>query len=409
MKKSTFATLSALLIAFNLMAQNISISLDFEKPVIKTSSDGYSEVAYENCFQMGNEGNPLLPYYGADVLLPQGQEIVHVSVVSVTYSEEFYNFKLKPAGRQFPISKGAPEGYKPVPNDGVYGSNNQYPSSIVDNISTGYLSGHSIGSFSVCPVIYIPAENRVKFIESITVELQTAPSKESGITEMLKSSRTISDRINRIVENPASLNEYVYPEIKDADDVDILLITKNSLVTNFDDYVSFKLSTGYQTEVVTTETIFAEFTGQDNQEKIRNCIKEYYLNHNLGYVILAGDADPNSSNDRIIPHRGFFAVDDEDIASDMYYACLDGSWNNDGDNKWGETGEYDLFAEVGIGRICIDNATEIANFTNKLKLYQNAPVVADIKKTLMVGEELNNNPPTYGDTYKEEIVTGTSI
>lgn len=409
MKKFTFATLIIFLIVSNLIAQNISISLDFKKPAIKTSADGYSEVIYDNCFQLGNEGDPLLPYYGADVLLPQGHEIIQVSVVTVTYSEEIYPFKLKPASRQFPISKGAPEGYQPIPNNQIYESNNQYPLSIVDNISTGYLAGHGIGSFSVCPVIYFPSENRVKFIESITVEIQTAPAKYSGIAEMLKSSPVISERINRIVENPGALNAYNYSEMKDEDDVDILLITKNSLVTNFNDYVSFKESTGYQTEVITTETIFAAYTGQDNQEKIRNCIKDYYLNHNLGFVILAGDADPNSSSDRIIPHRGLFAVDDDDIASDMYYACLDGSWNNDGDNKWGETGEYDLYAEVGIGRICIDNATEIANFTNKLKLYQNAPVVADIKKTLMVGEELNNNPPTYGDTYKEEIVDGTSI
>ena len=409
MKKITLFITGFFLISIFVTSQSLNITLNFEKPVITETSDGFSEIVLNNCFPMGEEGSPLLPLYGADVLLPQGQEILEVEIVSVTYSKELFGIKVKPAGRQFPISKGSAEGYKVIPNAAIYSSENRYPLNVVDNIYTGYLSGHSIGSFSVCPVLYFPSENKVKFITSITFRIFTETSKAANISEMLKTNQVITDRISRIVENPGELKKYTYPEKKDADDVDILLITKNSLVTNFDDYVNFKSSTGYITEVVSTETIFSQYTGQDNQEKIRNCIKDYYLNHNLGYVILAGDADPNSSTDRIVPHRGFFAVDDDDIASDMYYCCLDGTWNNDGDNKWGEPGEYDLYAEVAIGRICIDNTTEIANFTNKLKLYQNAPVIADIQKSLMVGEELNNNPPTYGDTYKEEIVNGTSI
>jgi hypothetical protein len=409
MKKITLLFTGFFLISIFVTSQSLNITLNFEKPIITETSDGFSEIVLKNCFPMGEEGSPLLPLYGADVLLPQGQEILDVEIVSVNYSKELSGTKVKPAGRQFPISKGGSEGYKAIPNAAIYLSENRYPLNVVDNINTGYLSGHSIGSFSVCPVVYFPLENKVKFITSITLRIFTETSKAVDVPNMLKTSQVITDRISRIVENPGELNKYTYPEKKDADDVDILLITKNSFVPNFEEYVSFKSSTGYITEVVSTETIFSQYTGQDNQEKIRNCIKDYYLNRNLGYVILAGDADPNSSTDRIVPHRGFFAVDDDDIASDMYYCCLDGTWNNDGDNKWGEPGEYDLYAEVAIGRICIDNASEITNFTNKLKLYQNAPVIADIQKSLMVGEELNNNPPTYGDTYKEEIVNGTSI
>jgi uncharacterized repeat protein (TIGR01451 family) len=409
MKKIGLFIAGILLISFFSNAQSLTFTLNFEKPVIYVTSDGFSEISIKNCYPMGDEGNPLLPLYAADILLPQGQEISFVEIVSVTYYKEHNGIKVRPAGKQFPISIGAPEGYKAVPNTTIYTSGNAYPKNIIENINTGYLAGHSIGSFSVCPVVYYPTGNKVKFIKTITVLIQTTASKREGISEMLKKSQVITERITRIVENSGELKNYSYPQKKDSDDVDILLITKNSMVANFDDYVNFKSSTGYITEIISTETIFSQYTGQDNQDKIRNCIKDFYLNRNLGYVILAGDADPNNSNDRIVPHRGFFAVDDDDIASDMYYCCLDGTWNDDGDNKWGEPGEYDLYAEVAIGRICIDNATEITNFTNKLKLYQNAPVVVDITKSLMVGEELNNNPPTYGDTYKEEIVNGTSL
>ena len=140
------------------------------------------------------------------------------------------------------------------------------------------------------------------------------------------------------------------------------------------------------------------------------------MNFNISFVILGGDSAPNTPAQNVIPHRGLYAVDDNNIPSDMYYACLDRGpgtgtgpdWNNDGDNRWGETGEYDLFAEVGIGRICVDDETEIQNFTNKLFLYQNNPVIEDIEKALMLGEELNNNPWTFGGDYKDEIAYGSS-
>jgi len=385
-------------------------SYHFQKPQIVTDDKGYSEIVFGECYNMAPEGAPLLPLYGADLLLPQGHEISDVIVRSITYSGLIEGIRMVPAGKQVPVSKGPGPDWKLTPDEKIYSLPGPYPGKNISQVSTGFLAGHSIGTFAICPMVYYPESNKIKFITDITVEVVTAPSAEAKAAEaMLKNSALIRDRIENIVENPGLLKSYAYPQQKSTDDVDILLITKNSLLADFNTYVSFKESTGYIVETITTETIYSQYTGQDNQDKIRNCIKDFYDNHNLLFVILGGDADPNSSTDNIIPHRGFYAVDDDDIPADMYYCCLDGNWNTDGDNRWGEAGETDLYAEVGVGRLCVDGSTEITNFTNKLKKYQDEPVVADIKKALMLGEELNNNPPTYGDTYKEEIVNGCSL
>jgi hypothetical protein len=391
-----------------LQSQSIELTYKFSNPEILTDSDGFSEFDFTNCRNSGVEGNPLLPLYAADILLPPGQEISDISVISVSYYDEIVGIKVKLASKQFPISKGMDEDYKPEPNQKIYSSANPYPATIVDNISTGFMAGHSIGSFSICPVIYYPLPGKIRIVKDVTLLIEySSTEKASQALTFLKKTPGVLQRINNIVENADELKKYSYPPSKSTE-TDLLLITKNSLLPSFDDYITFKESTGFFVTAVTTEDIFSQYQGQDNMEKIRNCIIQYYTGFNLEYVILGGDADPNSSSDRIIPHRGFSALEDDDIPSDMYYGCLDGNWNNDGDNDWGEQGETDLYAEVAIGRLSIDNTTEITNFTNKLKLYQNAPVIADIYKVLMVGEELNNNPPTYGDTYKEEIVTGTS-
>jgi len=409
MRKFTILITIALFCIFNtLSAQSITESFSFENPEIITNDDGFSYFEFPNCNNYAVEGNPLLAFYSVDLLIPQGEIIKSVKIISISFSDELNDIRILPASKPFPTSQKVPDDYKPVPNQKIYSSDNVYPNNSVASINTQFLSGHSIGSFSICPVQYFPASNTVKFIENIVVEVETVEdTKAQSAINFLNKNSIIESRIKQIVENPEMLDNYSY-DTDDEDDTDLLLITKNSFIPAFEDFVAFKESTGFVVNIVSTEDVYSNYSGQDNQEKIRNCIIDYYENHGITFVILGGDADPNNSSDNIVPHRGFYADSDDDIPSDMYYSCLDGSWNNDGDNKWGELGETDLYAEVGIGRICADNTSEIENFTNKLILYQNNPVIDDIENTLLIGEELNNNPWTYGGDYMDEIIGGSS-
>lgn len=56
----------------------------------------------------------------------------------------------------------------------------------------------------------------------------------------------------------------------------------------------------------------------------------------------------------------------------MYYACLDGNWNTDGDDRWGEANEADLIPELSIGRFCYNNDLEINRFIDKVDGYLNS-------------------------------------
>ncbi|MBL7047117.1 MAG: T9SS type A sorting domain-containing protein, partial [Candidatus Marinimicrobia bacterium] len=351
-----------------------------------------------------------LPHFGADILLQQSHEIESIDIVSVNYYPTRDDITIRPAGRQLPLSKEINPDYELIPNPKIYESTQAYPEKILSNISTHFLAGHSIGSFSICPVTYFPAKNQVKFLHQIILKIETKATNRAIESErFLNQSIDIEKRLAQIIDNPEMMGEYTYPSPKRDQEYDILLITNDELLPAFSDYIEFKESTGFIVTMVTTETIYTHYMGQDNQEKIRNCIIDYYINYGISYVILGGDSAPNNASEDIIPHRGFYAdpgggYADYDIPADMYYACLDGTWNDDGDNKWGEPGEDDLYAEVSIGRICVDSATEIQNHTNKLRMYQNEPVVADIEKALMVGEYLW--PGIYGGTYKNEVYQG---
>lgn len=391
------------LFMFSAIAEKYKYTYKFDKPILKTEK-GFTEILYKNCHLLGDEGFPLLPQFGADVLIPKNQVIANIKILSTKYLYTKDNIVLRPGVKPIPISlMSQNDEFRLSQNQDVYTSAKPYPENNLSKFSTNYLCGHSIGSFAICPIVYIPANNQVKFIKEITIEIQTKTLKTKD--SFLKTSPYIENRIRKIVDNPEILKTYSYSQTKNIDDVDILLITNSVLQPAFESYIAYKTSVGFIVETVLVDYINTNYTGQDLQEKIRNCINDYYQNNNLESVILGGDADPANTGENIIPKRDLYAVDDQ-LASDMYYAGLDGSWNDDGDDRWGESGEADLYAEVSIGRICADKISEVQNATNKLFMYQSAPVVADIAKNLMLGEELNSY--TFGGTYKDEIADGGS-
>ena len=77
--------------------------------------------------------------------------------------------------------------------------------------------------------------------------------------------------------------------------------------------------------------------------------------------------------------------------SDIYYCCLDGTYNSDSDEYWGEPtdgedgGEVDFYAEVYIGRACVDDNNQVDNFVTKTISYLDSDDYY-LKKVLLVGE-----------------------
>ena len=406
MKKYLLLLVTVFLSVFSVNAGKQIHKYKFGKPEI--IQDGtYAEILYDECQNQGAEGYPLMPMFNVNILLPQGESIVAVNILSVSNWEESETILIKPASRPFPISQPATD-YTVTPNNDIYLSDEVYPSEKIDQVRTGYLAGHSIGSFAIYPVQWIPASQSATFVKEIIVEVvTTSDNKAAEASAKAKNTPLVNARINALVENPEVISQYTYPTTRDNDENDLLIITNEALQADFEDFKNLKTSTGFYTEIITVETIYATYDGADNQEKIRNCIIDYYTNHNTQYVILGGDSDPANANDYIIPHRGFFAQDELDIPSDMYYSCLDGTWNDDNDNRWGEGNETDLYAEVLIGRFCADQSSEIYNLTQKNIAYQLTPVLEDIEKGLMIGELLDNNP-TYGGNYKDQIKDGSS-
>ncbi len=127
----------------------------------------------------------------------------------------------------------------------------------------------------------------------------------------------------------------------------------------------------------------------DTQAIIRNFIRYAFLEWNTKYILLGGDVE-------IIPVRELRIHDvlwfsgieyeeiDADIRSDLYYACLDGTWNNDLDQFFGEEANYsvadeaDFIAEVYVGRAPVDGKNDVNTFTHKVISFETSEKPKDI-------------------------------
>ena len=115
----------------------------------------------------------------------------------------------------------------------------------------------------------------------------------------------------------------------------------------------------------------------DEPARIRNFLRFAYDEWNTKYVLIGGDA-------QIIPVRklrinetwwytGFTTIwTFANIRSDFYYTALDGTWNDDFDEHFGEASEYsindeaDYIAEMFIGRAPVDNKRDVKTFVDKV-------------------------------------------
>jgi parallel beta-helix repeat protein len=120
----------------------------------------------------------------------------------------------------------------------------------------------------------------------------------------------------------------------------------------------------------------------DTQAKIRNFIRFARSEWNTEYVLLGGDVETLPVRMLYVNISGWdggFILNrtiEAEIPSDLYYATLQGTWNDDCDQHFGERKEYslsdeaDFNAEVFVGRAPVDGKNDIAAFVKKVMHFE---------------------------------------
>ncbi|HPQ42215.1 MAG TPA: C25 family cysteine peptidase, partial [bacterium] len=379
----------------------------------------------------GFPGEPVLPIDNVVVAVPQHHRVVDIQVVPGRAVTADSGLLVAPAQPQVPLSMTGP--WQPVmPDPEVYLLDADYPGVYVDHVKPLYCRGYRMVSFNLRPVQYHPSTGTLTWYESLTARVITEP--EAGVrTDLVRCRGLESDRewAKRKVSNSWVIDTYVTeaapagsPLSGSRDNFPYVIVTSDDFQAHFATFLNHKQVHGYPGTIVTMTWVTGNYSGQDDAEKLRNFVIDAYNNWNLEFLLLGGDDDRSDvggeSGDVIVPSRDFFSdtdyyTSDDEIPADMYYACLDGTFNNDGDNLWAEPtdgpsgGEVDWFGEVHVGRACVDSEAEIQGFTDFVMIYENSnPDESWMTEAYMVGELLWSDP-TYGGDYKDEIKFGSSM
>ncbi len=174
--------------------------------------------------------------------------------------------------------------------------------------------------------------------------------------------------------------------------IEMLIITPDnqSFVDAVTPLMEWKNEKGVKTIILSN---FADYNGTDGAERIRNMIKTYYEKENIQWVLLCGDAQNDSIpikyvyNPDVIDVSGnseYSTWDDYYKPTDFYYADLTGSWNDNGNDRWGESAERSDYKDeiawtpdVYVGRFPADNALELGIMVNKTLKYEKYPFIGD--------------------------------
>ncbi|MBQ8957262.1 MAG: T9SS type A sorting domain-containing protein [Bacteroidales bacterium] len=375
-------------------AQTIEQTYHFIQPVV-SERDGYQQIGFQGCLPNGTVGEPTLPWQSVSLILPQGQEAVAISVEFSDFVELEGTFNLYPAQQPRPVSSE-----RAIPfakNESLYRSENAYPTRSYGQVSTQYLNGVAFAFSGFTPVQYVPATGKVSYAKTVKVSIETQASRDDHSHKLWLTPENAAS-VQRLAQNPSLLGSY-NKRGREIGGYDMLVITAEEWIPRFGEYLNLYNDKGIRTHIVALEEIYATMDGRDEQEQIRNYIIREYENNGIQMVSLGGDVS-------IVPYRSLYCFaqegDEDNLPSDMYYACLDGTLNDDGDDRWGEVGEDDLLPELGIGRLPFNNEAQFETIMHKTFSYLLNPVLGEFSSPILGAEHLGDG--YYGSDDMERLI-----
>jgi hypothetical protein len=394
----------------------ISQTYSFNNPTITAvniAGTFYNRVTLDDCYTAGAAGEPNLPSKGAFLLLPPKSTVSSIQIIAGETISVESDLLIEPVGISIPTSQS--DNFPvPTPDEDIYTSNEYYPGSLYTQVGVYSFRGYQILVLLLHPIQYNPMTNELLCYQRLDVQVTTQVTSDIQ-SELYRGLAQDEQAVQQRVDNPEMTrlyNEECTPLPLPFDQYDLLIITTDALRSGFE-----PLKTAHDTTGVTTVIKTLTDIGASDLESIRNYISDAYTNWGIQYVLIGGD-------DNVVPAPMLWVsgMDEETeyyediMPSDIYYACLDGPYNYDGDGNWGEPtdgeggGDVDLIAEVYVGRACVGSTSEVSNFVIKTVAYINKdPEDAYLSEVCFAGEYLGDyGIASYAGAYLDQFEDGCS-
>ncbi len=354
------------------MPQVLPLTIEIAPLEITTDEHGYSTVRAEGLDTVSNVGLPMLPVKAFFVLLPQCAEVEKVEITSIQKERLNGKYLLKTVSPPRPVS-GKHKTQNCVVNEPCHlapaynGIEQAQP--VVRLESIQQWGGFNLACMQVSGAVYDAQLCELTWIKQVEFNLKLKQTTDIPVCSRCPNPFALQ----KLIINPELIpNCYLAPAFASTIER-YLIVTNENLAPAFQPLLDSKISKGMEGTITTTLWIYEHFQGRNNQERIRNYIKDYQPK----YLLLGGDTGT-------VPCRGVYAIveggvladesfSDANIPCDMYYACLDGDWDYDKDGIYGEVEDrVDMLPEVFVGRAPVNTGTEAENFVAKVLMFGSA-------------------------------------
>jgi hypothetical protein len=387
---SLFIAVSIMVIAQPLPAQGYQVQFTAEFSVDELSFDrltGYDIVGLKDCQVLAELGRPMLPSKELKIALPSGMAVQSVYVVDTESEEIPGEYHIFPA--QPPIKLGVSDGSADFvePDKEIYTSSQTYPPDLVEFVQQSDLAGQSIAFILLYPLQYVPSEKKLTLYTSITLVIEGEGGYECAhwlspnISE--RGRITYQQMVKDMVDNPEDVElkttpMVIGPTALEGGPFDHVIITSTSYESYFQPLVDWHNQKGIRDTVITTSWIYANYSGTDNQQKIRNFVIDANSSWGTLYFLMGGENET-------IPFE-YKTYYEESTPSDQYYSDFNDNWIHD----------------VFVGRATVGSSTQVNTFVDKVLKYEKDPPRESYPQdVLLIGMDLD--PSTHAEYLKESI------
>jgi len=365
------------------------------KTLVEKTSYDFFEFDVEEPASLIEVGEPNIPVQVIEVDIPpdaQFDRVIMKSQLLKTLDNVMLapNQKPLPVDQEFVLEKPAL-----AMNQAIYKQPNPYPGKFYEVVATGFYGDRQVVILRTFPVQYQPALKQVKFYKLTGVIKFKAKSIQRAATaravlspEDKKLGLTVHNLgdaqkwkpLERVLE-PSLVKEvdamHAALEMKTIGTIPCLIICADLFYCPAKELAAYYIGKGKQTVVMRVKNIDAFVAGKDTADKMRNYIRLLYRLYQTRWVILFGDVV--GSDTLFITHvptrmavdpAPYDSIDDGWIPCDYYFSCLDGTWDANGNHKYGEIVDLpDLLPEVAVGRLPTNTLDDAYKIVNRIKAY----------------------------------------
>jgi len=291
-------------------------------------------------------GKASLPSHIDLILVPDGVSPVLQLISCDTIL--LNNFTIFPALEPASDEYGAVEP-EFVIDSSFYNSPYFYPSSPVQLRELIHFKGFSLALVEIFPIQYLPGSRKIYAHSNIVYKVSFP-----GAATFMGGINNLSDRAKKLIPNYVINDQSVRAEMQSFSGINTNIYQKDYLIITHPDYAvaadslaNWKRQLGFNPEIF----VSANWTSST----IKTTIQNFYTNNTPSpdYFVIIGDNDK-------VPGQTITSGTTS-FASDLYYACMDGS------------GDY--VPDMAYGRISVANPTQALLVVQKIINYERNPLI----------------------------------